>query len=105
MTLNWDEPKDATTSRGWAYVSLPKHPDYRRDAPKFRKDYLSEHLCVGNYLTYITTTGPNGETVHACRYVQRVDPNCGTSSSQSRGSKWCRTVEEAKLFIEEIWLK
>lgn len=89
----------AATDRGWCHLATEDHPD--RDDFHFR--YLTENspsgrpVC-GNYCRYKSTTGPNGETIHAAAYVMRLRGN-GYSADHC-GSQWCETIEDAKQFIE-----
>jgi len=89
--FEWDEPDGCTTPRGW--VHLLNHPDYQ--------DEYSRHDCCGNYLTYPTTRGPNGETVHACAYVMRSEPLTGNTHTVGNRAAWFHGIGEAKRWIEE----
>ena len=100
--MQWDEPADCTTPRGWLRYDLTEHPDYSAENPPVRNYCIEQSaLCVGNYLSYEGTSavGPNGEKIHATRYVSRV--GSGGISNINRGSAWFFDIEAAKKFIAE----
>lgn len=98
--FTWDEPKRASTPRGWCSMRPSTHPD--RDHHAF--DYFTEvcsGLGVGNYLDYGPTSarGPNGETIHAVAYYHYVTTN-GSAGDVRLGYCWVNSITEAKEFIE-----
>ena len=93
----WDEPPKCTTPRGWAYLSVASHPDRGARGWDYHKD--NGALCCGNYLQYQSTTGPAGETFHACAYLHRVT-EAGVRSDRSLGWAWFWTAADAKGWIE-----
>jgi hypothetical protein len=85
--VRWDEPKGATTPRGWCYI-----------------DGLSQtwdgHKPVGFYLTYRNEIS-DGKPVFAKAYVYRDLPGgcIGTGAEQCRDFA---TVQAAKRWVERI---
>lgn len=96
---------DATTDRGWVFINHNHRPD-RADNAEWRY-FEGEHQegsACGNYIDY-----EHGEhhqegepTVHAVAYLLAPCPT--GQSSHHIGAKWCKTPQEAILWIEQTIL-
>lgn len=92
----WDEPPGCTTPRGWCSLSAASHPDRRcfRDTGLWSYHVDNGLLGCGNYLEYLQSRGPAGETFHAVAYTHRIT-SAGLMTNQRLGSSWWWTAAEA----------
>ena len=90
------KPGSAATDRGWVRLTdVRKHPDYGRVS----ESYLSEHLTVGNYVTYDSTLKSSEKPVIASAYVKSVDPTSKTHGQHE--TKRFKNVSQAREWIEK----